>query len=224
MICFSQEKAHLIAYRIVNDIDHRPCNVKSYLNDKVAIEYTLPYVTAETNDEQLIERLLAIKKQAPSWNARAFYCSEKMLSGESIPTMFIIRTGTKMDTIFTTHNNIEIVFPDENKAYTDKKNLLKSVLSGTIKEFFEHDFRKRFRALFIPEIDTVSVDKIFYKGKLIKDFLKDFENDSNDFRLVSTDSVSDDIERVYAYDNDTISIYKGKVIITANNLKSGMGY
>ncbi|MBE98851.1 hypothetical protein [Flavobacterium coralii] len=211
------QQNHLKAYRLVNPHTDGPCSVKTYVQYEET-DFFFTFVTADSDDQELIGRLLEVKKQSKKWNSRPFRC-EDSFSSDEIPDMFVI-SGAVTDTIFTNVDNREIIFPDESRAYYDEENMLESAFTGIVKEFFDYDFKKSIWALFLPEKDSISIDNIFYKEKPIANSLKYFKRDLEGFKLISTDSVYGGIEKLYTCKKDTISISERDFTIMINDLKS----
>jgi len=90
-----------------------------------------------------------------------------------------------------------------------------------IKEFFKHDFDRQIKSIFIREDDSITSDKIRYKGELATDFFNEhFENAPGNFQQIKKDSLYGELGRIYAYNNDTIRYYK-EINITVTNRDSG---
>jgi hypothetical protein len=219
--CLAQN-AKVTAYRLVATVDDGPCSIVSYVNS--AEGGLLSYVTAESNDQQLINNLLIIKKQAKKWKKSDCGCNGRYgLQWGSIPNMYVIESKNGNDTLFTNHNNTQVIFPKYEAGHEDKEGILARTLTGNIKEFFEHDFRNQIRSLFFPEEnDSITADKILYQEKnAVKIFNKNFEKDTGKFKLVSRDSLYNDIERKYAFNNDTIRFFGNNIDITITYPDSG---
>jgi hypothetical protein len=110
-----------------------------------------------------------------------------------------------------------IIFPNKKVAYTDKKHLLKKSFPKEIKNLYNHNFSQQIRSLVIRENDSISTNKVIYEGKLISNIINsEFENHPGKFKLVSKDSLFNDIERIYTYDKDTIRYHRTIEIIITN--------
>ncbi|MBD3843375.1 MAG: hypothetical protein IE909_16135, partial [Campylobacterales bacterium] len=211
------QQNHLKAFRLVNPHTDGPCSIKKYVQYEKT-DFLFTFVTADSDDQELIGRLLEVKKQSKKWNSRPFQCEDSFSSNE-IPDMLVI-SGAVTDTIFTNVDNREIIFPDESRAYYDEENMLESAFTGIVKEFFDYDFNKSIRALFLPEKNSISIDNIFYKGKPITNSLKYFKRDLEGFKLVRTDSVYGGVEKQYASKKDTITVSQRGATIIINDWKS----
>lgn len=210
--CFAQN-TKIIAFRLVNEDDDGPCSIISYV--KWHNEGFQNYVTAESSDSTFAENLLSLKKISKKWKKRNHFCESRTIGGDMTHNMFTIEYKGKRDTILTTYNNEMIVFPGTGIAYVDENQVLKKMFTGNIKEFFEHDFNKQIRALFMPENDSITSDKILYKGEPAINFIsKDFKSQLSQFKHISSDSVYNEIKRKYAYTNDTVQFYKNNIDIT----------
>ena len=218
--CFAQN-VKVTAYRLVHDHEDGPCSVKTYVENPLMSYQT--YVTAESDDSIFAENLLKLKKEARKWRKTDYFCSARVIGGSMIHNMFVISYNGVNDTILSTLYNDMIIFPGEEKAYSDKKEVLKKMLPRNITEFFKHDFRSQIRSLYFPEEnDSITSDKILYQEKhAIKIFNKDFEKDTGKFKLVNRDSLYNDIEREYAFNNDTIFFHEDDIKITITNPDSG---
>lgn len=206
--CFAQN-AKVTAYRLVETVDDGPCSIVSYIN--WAEGGLLSYATAESYDQELIKNLITIKKQAKKWKKSDCGCNGRYgLQWGSIPNMYVIESKNGNDTLFTNRNNTQVIFPKYQAGHEDKEGVLAKALTGNIKEFFEHDFSSQIRSLFFPEEnDSITADKVLYEGKPVHNFItKDFENNTGNFRLVSSESFYGSIERKYAFANDTIRFYQ----------------
>lgn len=133
--CFGQEKMHLTAYRLIDDVSitDGPCSIATYVKIK-NVGFESCYATADSDDQQMINNLLEIKKKARRGKSREFYCEERMYGGETIHQMFVI-SGSITDTLFVDESSKWIVFPEKHKAYLDKDRKFKNALTGIIKEF-----------------------------------------------------------------------------------------
>jgi len=63
--CLAQAK--LKAYRLVNEADDGPCTVEYYVDYQL---YFPSYVTVESSNAELIDNLLAIKRQSKKWKKK----------------------------------------------------------------------------------------------------------------------------------------------------------
>jgi hypothetical protein len=163
-LCFAQNKPKLTAYRLVNPHDDGPCSIKYYVDNE---EFFLAYVSAESTDKQLIDKLLTIKKQAKKWKKKSHFCSTRMRGGDLTTGMFVIESGAGNDTILTTYDYGALVFPGKEIAYIDKEHVLYKALTGNVKEFFEYDFNNQIRSWFTIKGDSINHDRVTYKGKSI---------------------------------------------------------
>ena len=213
--CFAQH-AKVTAYRLVNEHDDGPCSVKTYV--KYPEQYYETYVTAESTDPVFVENLLKLKKEARKWERTNYNCSRRCIGCDMVHNMFVIKYNGSSDTILAARNNDILIFSEKEKAYLDKNEVLKKMFPENIKEFFEHDFETQVRSfVFWEENDSITADKVLYKGKRVHDFItKDFEYDTGNFRLASSDSLYGSMERKYAFANDTVRFYQkdSKAIIS----------
>lgn len=209
--CFAQN-TKIITYRLVNEDVDGPCSISSYV--KWHNEGFLNYVTAESSDSIFAKNLLSLKKTSKKWRKTNLFCKPRIIGGDMIHNMFIIEHKGKRDTILATYNNEMIVFNNETKAYIDKNRVLEKMLPQNIKEFFDHDFKKQIMALYIRENDSIPLNKILYKESMRGFSIEDFKNLSDQFKLISSDSLYENIQRKYTDGNDTIQFYKNHIDIT----------
>jgi hypothetical protein len=210
--CFAQEKAHIMAYRLIEEDADGPCSVKDYAEYRHTNSFS-NFVTAESNDLKLMKRLLEIQKKAPQWKSRRFYCHGGF-NGDRIQNMITVSDGIFKDTIFTDKDFLWIIFPDKDIAYRDEKQLLKKALTGNIKDFFEHDFEKQLRAMFVrDEIDSLPIGALWYKGRSGTVFIHNFQRDPQGYSLVKTDSAYGEITQTYTQGKDSIEFYRNTVTL-----------
>lgn len=163
-ILYSQQ-AKVTAYRLINPVDDGPCSIKSYTEH--ADVFSGSYVTAESDDPKLIEKLLEIKAECKNWPYKPFYCNNRMIGGDEIRNMVVI-TGKRNDTIFTDRDNQWIIFPERRKACLDQNGILKASLTGRIKEFFDYDFDKQLRVKEgIETLDSISIGHLRYRDRAL---------------------------------------------------------
>ncbi|MES2485579.1 MAG: hypothetical protein V4581_06470 [Bacteroidota bacterium] len=218
MTCFGQEKMHLTAYRLIDEVVDGPCSIKGY------VKY-LPnfgsYVTAESDDQELINTLLDIKNKAKRGKSREFYCEERTLAGETIHQMFVISGGVT-DTLYIDKGNKWIIFPDQRKAYLDKDKKVKKAFIGIMKEFIEYDFQAAIRAeYYVDERDSISTGALSYKGRSAISFLNNFKANAENYLLVRTDSAYGDIKEIFVRGTDSITFCKRKIEITLSDPDTG---
>jgi len=116
---------------------------------------------------------------------------------DMIYNMYIIKDGINtIDTIFTTKNNDFIVFPKDNAAYEDKNHLLQNTLTGEVKEFFEYDFDKQITSWFTVNVDSITRNKVLYKGKSIHGLTEEL------FKKQYTNKRLEDEISYHAYSHD----------------------
>ncbi len=193
------QQAKLTTYRLINPVDDGPCSIKSYVEHPDV--FSGSFVTAESDDLKLIEKLLSIKANCKKWPQKPLYCGKRMLEGDEIPNMLVI-TGKRNDTIFTDKTNRWIIFPEQQKAYKDEKGIFKASLSGSIKDFFDYNFDWQLRVKFLIEtVDSVSVNSISYRGQTLKNNVIEIPETQEKYRLGTGNS-----KKIYVTGNDTITI------------------
>lgn len=193
------QQAKLTTYRLINPVDDGPCSIKSYVEHPDV--FSGSFVTAESDDPKLIEKLLSIKANCKKWPQKPLYCEKRMVGGDEIPNMLVI-TGKRNDTIFTDKTNRWIIFPEQRKAFSDEKGIFKASLSGSIKDFFDYNFDKQLRVKFLIEtVDSVSVNSISYRGQALKNNVIEIPETQEKFRLGTGNS-----KKIYVTGNDTITI------------------
>ena len=75
-----------------------------------------------------------------------------------------MQTGN--DTVYTNHDNTQIIFPEKQAGHHDKKDLLQKALTGNIKEFFDLDFEKQYiRHWFVGVRDSIPYEKVMFRGR-----------------------------------------------------------
>ena len=144
LCCFSnaQEFKKVTAYRVINAHDDGACSIKTLVETESRASF-LTYVTAESHDTELMTNLVELKKKAKRWKKSDCGCNGKPgLQWGSIPNMFVIEEQSGNDTIYTNHDNTQIIFPEKQAGHHDEKGLLQKALTGNIKEFFDLDFEK----------------------------------------------------------------------------------
>ncbi len=67
----------------------------------------------QDDDEQLAFALLNLKKEARQWDKRLLPNNNGRDTPLKVPNMYVVQINRHRDTIFTTHNNASIYFPDE---------------------------------------------------------------------------------------------------------------
>jgi|GEM_PF-2987036 len=162
---YGQDKPKLTAYRVINPHDDGACSIKTLVAAESRTSF-LTYVTAESGDTEMINNLVELKKKAKRWKNSECGCNGKPgLQWGSIPNMFVIEKQSGNDTIYTNHDNTQIIFPEEESGYHDEKGLLQKALTGKIKEFFNLDFDKKYlRHWFVGIRDSVSYEKVWFRG------------------------------------------------------------
>lgn len=219
-LAYSQDKAKVTAYRLIEGFDDGPCSIKSYV--KYHNEFSESYVTAESNDSIFIQNLLKLKTTAKKWQKRQHGCARGW-DMDMIPNMFVIESGFKKDTVFTYYGNDRIIFPEKNVAYLDKEEVLRKMLPKNIKDFFEHDFLSQLRSKsFLEKNDSVTADKILLNGKRATEiFDVDFDIHPGNFRKIREIPLDNYTEKTYTFNNDTVYQYDKQVKITITNSNSG---
>ena len=111
--------------------------------------------------------LIELKKKAKRWKKSDCGCNGKPgLQWGSIPNMFVIEMQTGNDTVYTNHDNTQIIFPEKQAGHHDKKDLLQKALTGNIKEFFDLDFEKQYiRHWFVGVRDSIPYEKVMFRGR-----------------------------------------------------------
>ena len=219
-VCFAQNMK-VMAFRLVNENDDGPCSVKTYV-DNPLISYQT-YVTAESNDPIFAQNLLKLKKEARKWKKSDYFCFPGAIGGSMIHNMFVVSYNGVNDTILSTLYNDMIIFPGEEKAYSDKKGTLKKILPENLTDFFKHDFKSQIRSLSFPEKnDSITIDKILYNGKPGNDrFNKDFgKNPGNFIKIHELPGDNYNME-IYTFKNDTIQQYGKEINVSLTNTDSG---
>ena len=218
MACLGQRKSHLTAYRLIDEVVDGPCSIKGYVK---YLPNFKSYVTAESDDQELINTLLDIKKKARRGKSREFYCEERTLGGETIHQMFVI-SGSVTDTLYIDKDNKWIIFPDQRKAYLDKDQKFKKAFTGIMKEFIEYDFQAAIRAeYYVDERDSIPIGALSYKGLSAVSFLNNFKANAENYLLVKTDSAYGDIKEIFVRGTDSITFYKNQVEITLSDPNTG---
>ena len=139
---------------------------------------------------------MLLKDSRKNGKRNDFHC-EARGSMDMIYNMYIIKDGINtIDTIFTTKNNDFIVFPKDNAAYEDKNHLLQNTLTGEVKEFFEYDFDKQITSWFTVNVDSITRNKVLYKGKSIHGLTEEL------FKKQYTNKRLEDEISYHAYSHD----------------------
>lgn len=202
------QQAKVTAYRLIDPVDDGPCSIKSYAEH--ADVFSGSYVTAESDDPKLIEKLLEIKAECKNWPYKPFYCNNRMIGGDEIKNMVVI-TGKRNDTIFTDRDNQWIIFPEWRKAYLDQNGILKSSLTGRIKEFFDYDFDKQLRVKFgIETVDSIPISYIKHREKSLKDTSLPYMPEKRQLKIGSS-------KEIYLLGVDTISIDERRTTIIVDD-------
>ena len=226
-VCFSQN-AKVTAYRMINWGSDSPCSIVNHIyldkeiKEKTGIKF-ISYITAESHDQKLIKKLITIKMNAKQWEKKNHICTDISIPGDRIPHMFVIENKNSHDTIFTSHENDYIIFPEEMSAYHDKKNILFKALNGNIRQLFTHDFSPQIQSQFFQkENDSISTDKISYNGnRAIDVFNENFNKQPGRFVKFRELPGDNYILETYAFNNDTVNQYYKQIDITVTNPDSG---
>ncbi|KGO83186.1 hypothetical protein Q763_04030 [Flavobacterium beibuense F44-8] len=219
--CFSQQ-VKIMAYRLINEDNDGPCSIAAYLKE-AGTDYFYSYVTAQSTDTIMANRLLAINREAKKKKGVEFWCEPGTLGGDMIHNMIVIEKDAVRDTIYLTRQNTYIVFPDEDKAYPDNKLVLRKSLTGTIKEFFDFDFQKDLRSMFMSDVEKIPLNKVFFKGKNIKGFTKNkFEKEFGKLNKLDENKSYDGLVVNYSFEGDIYS-FTNDVLdsVEVNNPDSG---
>lgn len=220
--CFSQQ-AKITAYRLINESDDGPCSIATYLKEDDT-DYFSNYVTAQSTDTVMANRLLAINREAKKKKGVEFWCGEGTLGGDRIHNMVVVEKDNIRDTIYLTQQNSYIVFPNEHKAYPGSKLVLRKSLTGVIKEFFEFDFQKDLRSMFMGNIDKIPLNKVLFKGKNLKGFTKDkFEKEFGKLKKLDEKLSYDGAFVSYSFEGNVYSFINDVLLdnVEVNNPDSG---
>lgn len=218
---FSQAK--ITAYRLLIEDDDGPCCVKYYIEDDNT-DYFFNYVTAQSTDTVMVNRLLAINSKAKKKDEVDFWCEAGTYGGDMIHNMIVVEKDNIRDTIYLTRQNTYIVFPDEHKAYPDSKLILKKSLTGIIKEFFEFDFTRDIRGMRMIDFPTQDSGIVLFKGKNLEGYTK-YEFEKQFGKLTLVDKVNNYGRKEFVYSlNGNIYTFEDDVrliSVEVNNPDSG---
>lgn len=221
-ICLAQE-AKVTAYRLLIEDDDGPCCVKYYIEDDNT-DYFFNYVTAQSTDTVMANRLLAINSKAKKKDGVDFWCEQGAFGGDMIHNMIVVEKENIRDTIYLTRQNTYIVFPYEHKAYPDNKHILKKSLTGIIKELFEFDFTRDIKGMRMIDFPTEDPGIVLFKGKKLEGYTKyEFEKQFGKLTLIDKLNNYGREEVVYSFNGD-IYIFEddAKLInVEVNNPNSG---
>ncbi|KOS07266.1 hypothetical protein AM493_15390 [Flavobacterium akiainvivens] len=213
---------HLTAYRLIDELTDGPCSVVTFV--KYPSEaFLFTYITAESSNQDFINKLLNLKKAALKWKSREFYCEEGILGGETIPHMFVI-SGTFTDTIFTDKTNQWIIFPDKQKAYFNKDRLLNNAFTGSCKDLFGEFLNRQINAVYRDdyEQDSIPANSISYQGKPLDMFIDNFNNDHGTFKLLEPEANKwAAFDTAYYSESDTIYFSRDLIAVVITNPDSG---
>ncbi len=141
----------------------------------------------QDDDEQLAFALLNLKKEARQWDKRLLPNNNGRDTPLKVPNMYVVQINRHRDTIFTTHNNASIYFPDEQMEYIDKNNSLNSLLNEKVCSFTERNFKEEF---IYHRNDSISASTMLLNGKPVFGHTrKSFNNRIKRFQRVTTDSI-----------------------------------
>jgi len=220
VICFGQklpDDVKVTAYRLYNEADDGPCSIREYVKYP---DFFGAYSTAESSDKVFIKKLLELNKKASKKVSLDYYCTERGYGGLSVPNMLVINGRNIVDTLFIDNTNQKIFFPDKQKAYVDKNKELINSFPENIREFYAFDFKSHVRAMVIGKLDSIPANLIKHKSKPLPDFIKNFKISPKSFKLISTDTLYSEVERIYASATDTITINK-EFMLQIKDSKSG---
>jgi len=204
-ICQAQDYKKVTAYRIVEESEDGPCSIVSYIRSR---EFGSVY-TAESEDQEMIKKLLALKKQAKKWKKTGFWCTERLIGGMTVDNMFVFEGSKANDTLFTTNVDHLVVFLDKQVAYKDRDSAIYKALNKHFKGFFDRNFKEEYYGIWDMVLDSISVNKLYYKDKpiaLVR--FPDIKKYTKTVKLIDTlESNSDSIKdyyNTYQTDLDTI--------------------
>lgn len=204
------------AYTLYNEVNDGPCLISDCLKNRSTY---IAYATAESSDKTFIDNLLKLKKKAYKKASLNYYCDDEMIGGMPINNMFVISGTNIADTVFTDYTNQKIFFPDKQKAYVDKDKQLINSFPENIREFYDFDFKSHVRAMVTGKFDSIPANLIKHQSLPLSDFIKNFKINPKSFKLISTDTLYSEVERIYTSATDTITINK-EFTIQINDQKS----
>ncbi|OYQ37910.1 hypothetical protein CHU92_07275 [Flavobacterium cyanobacteriorum] len=201
-----EDYTKVTAYRIVDESTHRPCSVVDFIkNDEYGTVFT-----ATSNDKTLIRNLLLLKTKSKKWKKLKHDCNIKgwMEYHDKIDNIFVFEGTSKNDTLFTSANNFSVIFPNKHIQYIVPNDEINKALSGDMKDFFMRDFRADIWSIFMDVHDSISTEKILYKGIQITNAIK-IDNISKEGILIELDSlyIDDNVlyEKTYKSDGNIYS-------------------
>lgn len=157
-----------------------------------------PYVGAriqayQTEDETLAQRLIALKKEARTWEMKPVETVAPKgwnpVAPLKVPNMYVVQINRLRDTIYTTHDDASIYFPAEKAEYIDKHNQIRGLFDESLCFFAERNFKAEFLTYLR---DSIAPTKVLLNDKAVFGHgRKSFEKNIMKFQLVRTDSIMD---------------------------------
>lgn len=192
LVCLAQNNfVKVTAYRMVDGERVGHTTIKEFMSED-------PYVGAriqayKTEDETLAKQLIALKKEALSWERKSIEVVESTgwqpITPLRVPNMYVVQINRLHDTIYTTHNDASVFIPAHNAEYLDKDNRIRGLFDENLCFFAERDFKAEFLTYLR---DSIAPTKVLLNDKPIYGHSrKSFEKNVMKFQLVRTDSIMD---------------------------------
>jgi len=187
MFCFAQHNfVKVTAFRIVDPDRIGHTVITGFIDENPYLGSRIQAVLSE--DERIANGLLALKKQAKSWEKKPLPMERGNRSAQlRVPNMYVVQINRKSDTIYTTYNNTSVYFPDEEAEYIDPGNYLNGLLDEDLCFFAERNFVEEFASY---NLDSIPASTICIKYEAPYGYTrKGFEKKIMPFQRISTDSV-----------------------------------
>lgn len=190
-LCFGQGYTNytkITAFRVVDGNREGNTTIMGFINEHAYTSQRLQAVQDE--DEALAFALLDLKKEAKNWENKPLPFVEKGSDTKlRVPNMYVVQINRHRDTIFTTHNNAAIYFPDEQMEYIDPGNYLNGLLNEKLCFFAERNFKDEFIS---HRNDSIPAQAVLINNKpVVETTRKSFNKNIEEFQRVVTDSIFD---------------------------------
>lgn len=192
VLCFGQGYTNytkITAFRVIDGNREGNTTIMGFINEHAYLSQRLQAVQEE--DEALAFALLALKKEAKNWEKKPLPLENKHWSTKlRVPNMYVVQINRHRDTIFTTHDNASIYFPDEQMEYVDPGNYLNGLLNEKLCFFAERNFKGEFLT---HKNDSIPANTVLINNKpVVGTTRKGFDKTVAKFQRVVTDSIFDD--------------------------------
>lgn len=190
LLCLAQNNfVKVTAYRMVDGQRVGHTTIKEFMSED-------PYVGAriqayQSEDETLAQQLIALKKEALSWERKPIEVVESTgwlpITPLRVPNMYVVQINRLRDTIYTTHDDTSIYIPADKAEYVDKSNKVRGLFDENLCFFAERNFKSEFLT-YLP--DSIAPTKVLLNDKpVFGHSRKSFEKSVMKFQLVRTDSI-----------------------------------